>query len=133
MPFLVDSDLVIDYLDGIPAVVQLLETLAEEGIAISILTYMEVYEGLVRDPGQREPRLRAFLETVPLLEFSPAVARRCALLRHTLRTQNRQVDRRAIDLMIAATALVLNAQVVTRNATDYRDIPGLTLYSPPQG
>lgn len=131
MPFLLDSDLVIDYLNGTPAAVQLLELLAEEGIAISILTYMEVYQGLQRSPNpeQAEQTVRDFLEKVPLIEFSPAVARRCARLRESLRKEGRRVNQRAIDLMIAATALEHDLTLVTRNIQDYEDIPNLKIYA----
>ncbi len=41
MPYLVDTDLVIDHLATITEANQLLDTLAPEGKAISIITYME--------------------------------------------------------------------------------------------
>ena len=135
MPFLLDSDWVIDYLLDVPEALQLLDRLAGEGISISVLTYMEVYQGVIRSPrsGEAEQQLRAFLQNVPILTLSLAVARRCARLRDTLRRQGKNVNRRAIDLLIAATALELDVPVVTRNFSDYRDIPGLKLYTPPQG
>ena len=40
MPFLIDSTLVIDHLENVPGSSQCLEQLAEEGIAISIITYL---------------------------------------------------------------------------------------------
>ena len=46
MPYLKDSDWVINFLvqdsDALQLVEQLVEQLAQEGIAISIITYMEV-------------------------------------------------------------------------------------------
>jgi len=45
--YLVDSDWAEDYLAGKSAAVQLLDPLAEEGLAISIATYGEVYEGIL--------------------------------------------------------------------------------------
>jgi predicted nucleic acid-binding protein len=41
MPYLIDTDWVIDLLASVPEAVQLLDRLAQDGIAISIITYME--------------------------------------------------------------------------------------------
>ena len=47
MKYLVDSDWVADYLKGRAAAVSLLQSLAPDGFAISILTYGEIYEGIL--------------------------------------------------------------------------------------
>jgi tRNA(fMet)-specific endonuclease VapC len=129
MAYLIDSDWVIDYLAGIPEALGLLDRLADERIAISIVTYMEVYQGVERsdEPKEAERQLASFLESVPLLPISPAVARRCAGLRETLRRQGRRVNNRALDLLLAATAIEHNLTLVTRNVRDYADIPGLAI------
>jgi predicted nucleic acid-binding protein len=128
---LLDSNLVIPYLADDPATVPLVERLAPDGLAISIVTYMEVYEGILRgpDPARAQEQFAHFLSVVPILPFTLAVARRCALLREELKGRNRRVRDRALDLMIAATALEHDFQLVTRNLADYADIPGLVLYS----
>ena len=130
MPYLIDSDWVIDYLAGIPEGLHLLESLADEGIAISVLTYMEIYQGILRspEPEQVQEKLQDFLDAVPIISLSPAVARRCARLREELLNQGRRVNQRAIDLIIAATALEHNLILVARNTRDYRDISGLSTY-----
>ena len=130
MAYLIDSDWVIDYLAGVPEALELLDRLADERIAISIVTYMEVYQGVERsdEPKEAERQLASFLESVPLLPISPAVARRCASLRETLRRQGRRVNNRALDLLIAATAIEHNLTLVSRNVRDYADVPGLTTF-----
>jgi len=130
MAYLIDSDWVIDYLAGVPEALELLDRLADERIAISIVTYMEVYQGVERsdEPKEAERQLASFLESVPLLPISPAVARRCAGLRETLRRQGRRVNNRALDLLIAATAIEHNLTLVSRNVRDYADVPGLTTF-----
>lgn len=129
MAYLIDSDWVIDYLADAPKALELLERLAEEGIAISIITYMEVYQGVERsaNPEEAETKVNAFLQSVPLLPFSPTVARRCARLREALRRQGKRVNARALDLIIAATALEHDLTLITRNTEDYADVPGLKL------
>jgi len=130
MPYLIDTDQVIDHLTEQPAVVTLLNRLTEGGIAITMVTYMEVYEGIVRDPNPEAARARFdhFLVGVPILPFSEAVAQTCARLRHQLRSQGKRVNSRALDLVNAATAIHYSLIFVTRNLEDYDDIPDLQLY-----
>jgi predicted nucleic acid-binding protein len=130
--YLLDSNLVIPYLADDPATVPLVERLAPEGIAISIVTYMEVYQGALRspDPQLAQEELERFLAVVPILPLSPEVARRCAHLREELRGRGRRVRARALDLVIAATAVEHGLRLVTRNVADFEDIPELVLYAP---
>ncbi|MCC9076443.1 type II toxin-antitoxin system VapC family toxin [Litorilinea aerophila] len=131
MPYLIDSDWVIDHLSDVQDAAEPLSRLAAEGIAISIITYMEVYQGVIRspDPVQAQERFDALLEGIVVLPFSLSVARRCAQLRNHLKEQGKRVNARALDLIIAATALEYNLTLVTRNIADYDDIPDLELYT----
>ena len=130
MPYLIDTDLVIDHLANITEANRLLDKLAPEGIAISIITYMEVYQGVARSPSATEARakLQIFRRSVPVLPFSLLVAKRCALLREQLKTEQKRVKARALDLINAAIALEHDLTLVTRNVRDYQDIPDLHLY-----
>lgn len=56
MPYLVDTDWVIDHLANVPEAVRLLKSLAQDGIAISIITYMEVYQGVLRALAREKPK-----------------------------------------------------------------------------
>jgi predicted nucleic acid-binding protein len=107
MPYLVDSNLVIDHLAAVPEATKLLAKLAADGIVISIITYMEAFQGVVRSPRQKEAnaKFQGFTGNVLILPLSFAVAERCAHLRETLRSQKKRVNSRALDLIIAATAL----------------------------
>lgn len=126
MQFLIDSDWTIDYLDGLPAAVQLVRSLMPAGIAISIITYIEVFQGVIRmNTVAADQALEAMLTSTPVLPISLVVAQRVARLREFLQRQGRRMRSRALDLIIAATALEHNLTLVTRNVDDYRDIPGL--------
>lgn len=48
MRYLIDSNWVIDSLLDVQEAVELLDTLATDGFAVSILTYMETYQGTLR-------------------------------------------------------------------------------------
>src|SRR5918992_5540728 len=132
MPYLVDSNIIIDHLEDIPATSARLEQLALEGIAISIVTYMEAFQGVEQsaDPEKAREKFHAFLAGVLILPFSFAVAERCARLRKTLKSQNKRVNFRALDLLIAATALEYDLTLVTKNTDDFKDIPDLSLSQP---
>jgi predicted nucleic acid-binding protein len=131
MPYLIDSDILIDHLGGVSESTDLLMRLAPDGLAISTVTYMEVLQGCLRQPNLSESRskLDAFTASVPVIPVSVEVAERCAVLRETLRSRGRRVGARALDLLIAATALEHGLVLVTRNVHDYADIPDLRLES----
>lgn len=129
MAYLIDSDSVIGYLDGNYDALLLFERLALDGVSISIITYMEVRQGLLRATNrfQVEQHFATFLRGAPILPLSTAVADRCATLRELLRSQGKRVNSRALDLIIAATAIEHVLTLATRNLADYTDIPGLSL------
>ena len=130
MPSLLDSDRLIDALNQAPDVLELIDHLADNGLAISVITYMEIYQGVLRSPTpeQASNDLDFLLRNIPILPVTAPIARRCAGMRETLRQQGRPVRTRALDLLIAATALEHQLTLVTRNFEDYHDIPGLVLY-----
>ncbi len=134
MAYLIDTDIVLDHLAAVSAATELLDMLADStlyiSIYLSIITYMETYQGVLRSTHRQEAQeqFEAFVAVVSTLPLSEEVARRCAELRETLRAQGRRVRARALDLIIAATALENNLILVTRNTRDYADIPGLRLH-----
>jgi len=130
MPYLLDSNIIIPYLADAPATVPLVERLASQGIAISIITYLETWQGTLRspDPAAAQAQFDRLLSPVPVLPFSLASARRCAQLREDLARQGKRVRPRALDLIIAAIAIEHSYTLVTHNRKDYDDIPQLVLY-----
>src|SRR5918992_2532601 len=124
MPYLVDSNVVIDHLMDVPEASAILESLTTKGLAISIVTYMEAFQGIERSPDveQAREKFQAFTDGVLILPLSIAVAERCARLRETLRSQQKRVNSRALDLIIATTALEYDLILVTENLKDFKDI-----------
>ena len=66
MPYLVDSDLVILHLGDIPDVAELLDQLTSDGLAVSVISYMEAVEGLRRsaDPAAAQANRKQFFEGI---------------------------------------------------------------------
>jgi tRNA(fMet)-specific endonuclease VapC len=129
MRYLIDSDWFIDYLDEVPEAVTLVQSLASDGFAISIITYIEVCQGVFqRGSVAAEQQLAALLQIIPIVPVSIPVAERCGRTRARMQGQGRRIRARALDLIIAATALEHDLTLVTRNTDDYRDVPGIKIY-----
>ena len=130
MAFLIDSDWTADFLAGKPPAVALVQTLLPSGMAISVVAYVELMEGILGS--RRQPALQQgfaqFLQGVGIIDLDRAIADRAATIRLDLRRQERQVNERALDILIVATAIEHGLTLVTRNTRDYADIPGLRLY-----
>src|SRR4051794_2314888 len=96
-------------------------TSLETALPLAQLPTLEVFQGCISGPhpNAAQAGLQAFLAAVPIIPFENQVAERCAYLRADLKNINRRVNTRALDLAIAATALVHNLVLVTRNVRDY--------------
>lgn len=127
MAYLLDSDVVIYYTEAQPHTIAKVRGLMSPGVAMSVITLMEVLGGIAGNPRPllARQRVEQLARTIPLYPFREAEARRCAQMRQALQAQGRSVRARALDLMIAATALEHNLTLVTNNQADYRDLPGL--------
>lgn len=126
--YLVDTDVVASYLNGRPEAVTLLQHLLPQGLALSAISYSELYEGLIygREPAQQIAGFRRFLHGVRVLDVSRRVARQYGRVRGSLRQQGQLLP--APDLLIGATALAYDLVLVTRNVRHFQRIPGLRLY-----
>jgi tRNA(fMet)-specific endonuclease VapC len=131
MIYLADTDLVADYLNGQQAAVTLLTGLLSSGLAISLVTYGEIYDGIYggSNPRAAEQAFRQFLRSVRVIPLNRAIVREFARIRRLLRRQGMRIGDN--DIMIAATALHHNLQVVTRNSRHFGRVPGLKIYQHP--
>ena len=128
MTYLLDTDWVIDFLRGRIAAHQLPTSLRSGELAISLVTYGEIYDGIDQsaDPINAEVgflRLLRYLAIVPLDEAS---IRRFFQVRGELRRRGTPLE--DLDLIVAATALHHNLTLVTRNRRHFARVPNLTLY-----
>src|SRR5215216_4916055 len=127
--YLLDSDWIVDCLHGQASATQTLLELAADGLALSIITYGELYQGAyyARDPKTAIRGLRQFLRGKQLLPLTKGVVERFGIVRGTLpRSLQQQIG--DMDLLIAATALYHDLTLLTRNLRDIQHIPGLKLY-----
>ncbi len=123
MSFLLDTNVVIHLRDGDPVVSMKVAALARP-VLISIITGVELEGGVYRDPSQapiRRARLDAILRSLPALAFDDVAADAYRAIVASAGYSRRKL----LDRMIAAQALVHRATLVTRNPSDFTDIPAL--------
>jgi predicted nucleic acid-binding protein len=119
---LVDSTVAIDYLRAYPPAAELLERTFEEGesLAASEIVRFEVLAGA------RESelgRLDSFFAALNWIVVDERIARLAGWLSRRFRRSHAAID--APDYLIAATALALDAELLTTNVKHFPMLEGL--------
>lgn len=118
---LLDTSVVIDFLrDAPPAVAAVTAAHAAGGLAASEITRFEVLSGMW---AEEEDETEAFLALLDVHPVDERVARRAAELAQRHRAANRGIEDG--DYLIAATALELDATLMTTNVRHFPMFPGL--------
>jgi tRNA(fMet)-specific endonuclease VapC len=127
--YLIDTDWVIDHLNQIDAVVSRLTALRPEGLAISVISLAELYEGVFgsHDPEESERALDAFLEDVTVLGIDEEIGKLFGRERARLRRQGTLPG--DFDLLIGVTALRHNLTVLTNNRRHFELVEGIQIES----
>lgn len=116
----VDSDIVIDLLRQRNYARQLMRRWAGQGLlAVSVLTHLEVYQGM---RASEEDATNTFFDSLESIEVSAAIAQRAGKLLHGLRSRGITIG--IADAIIAATALEMGLPLLTNNVAHY-PFPGL--------
>lgn len=116
MKYLVDTDWVIDHLSGKEKVTKKLEELAPQGLALSIVSLAELYEGVYysRDPIQSERVLREFLTPdLTVVGVDEEICKIFGRERGRLRRRGKSIG--DFDLLIASTCLRYGLTLLTNN------------------
>jgi len=119
---LLDTTVAVDHLRGDEAAVRLLRGIVEsdEPLAASEVVRFELAAG-VRD--DELPALEQFFAAVSWVAVGEAVARAAGELARTYRRANSGID--DADYLIGATALLLDAELLTTNVRYFPMLPGL--------
>lgn len=99
--------------------------IATRGLAIASVTRIEVlgHPGFSEMSDESKQRLRDLLSSLDNLALSDDIIERLIALR--------QLRRMGLaDAIVAATALVHNMELATRNISDFKNISGLRLHNP---
>lgn len=125
MTHVLDTNIAIHLRDGDPVVTAKVAAL-EGAVLLSIISRVELEGGVYREPteaGVRRARLDVMLDALPVLDFDREAADAYRMIVEAAGYSRRKI----LDRMIAAQALTHRATLVTRNAADFQDIPGLVL------
>ncbi|PRR70508.1 type II toxin-antitoxin system VapC family toxin [Neomoorella humiferrea] len=124
--YLVDTDWAVFYLRGKEPFVTTLKEYRQKGLAISVVTIAELYEGVFRSakPEEKERSLRDFLKGISIINVSPPIAHLFGQRRAELHKQGLTIS--DFDLLIGCTAIFFNLTLLTNNKKHYEKIPGLT-------
>ena len=117
MKAVIDSDILIDYLQGNPKASQELDRYSQ--LEISIISWMEVIVGA--ESAEEESACREFLSRFTIHQPSMEIAMEAVAIRKRLKL-------RLPDAIVWATARDHNCLLVTRNAKDFpRNDPGIRI------
>lgn len=124
-----DTSFVIDLLHAEPAAVDYLELVekSNQPEKISAVTVLELYEAVpqLNVPENRQQRILDVLDTRQTVPADETVMRKAGKLSGELLARGEEIDRE--DCIIAATALLTDEPVVTRNVAHFSRIDHLAV------
>jgi len=130
MSYLIDTDWVIDHLNNVESITRRLYELAPEGLALSVISLGELYEGVYysRNPEESEASLQRFLNReLTLLGIDEDTCKLFGRERGRLRIIGQRMG--DMDLMIAATALQYDLTLLSNNRRHFNRIEELCIES----
>jgi predicted nucleic acid-binding protein len=132
LKYLVDTDWIIDHLNGIESVSKKLEKFAPEGLCTSIISVAELYEGVYGSKNYEASlnALETFLEGITVLSLDQDVCKTFGKERNSLRKQGKIIG--DFDLLIASICLRHNLILLTNNKSHFERIDSLKIISLPK-
>jgi predicted nucleic acid-binding protein len=127
LKYLIDTDWIIDHLNGVETITIKLEKLASSGICTSIISVAELYEGVYgsKDYNASLEILETFLEGITVLSIDHEVCKIFGRERNKLRKQGNIIG--DFDILIASICLKHNLILLTNNKKHFEKINALTI------
>lgn len=123
-PYLIDTNIIIDYFENrLPAnsIIWLEQKIDDDTCSISIINRIELFS--FKAPLEDQAKLLDFTDRCSLIRLTDEIAEQTALIRQSIKIK-------LPDAVIAATAIVHDLTLITRNTDDFKNIPGLTVLNP---
>jgi tRNA(fMet)-specific endonuclease VapC len=127
--YLIDTDWVIDHLNGRGPATARLRELESQGLAVSVITVAELWEGVLfsRDRKRAEPMLREFVDNTVVVGMDKETCQRFGQIRGALRQAGKLIA--DFDIVIGVTALEHDLTLLTNNRRHFENIQGLRIES----
>jgi tRNA(fMet)-specific endonuclease VapC len=125
---MLDTDICIYLLNGrAPGIERQLRDLPRKGIGTSAITAAELHYGALHSahPKRNLERVRDFLAPLRRVPFGDEAAEQFGLVKQALSRRGKLIG--PLDLLIAATALSIGAQLVTNNKSEFKRVPSLRI------
>jgi tRNA(fMet)-specific endonuclease VapC len=125
--YVLDTNTLIYYFKGQGQVAQNLTSIASEEIVIPTIVLFELEVGIAKatSPSKRIQQLQQLLSRIHLAPFDRDAAIAAATIRAQLEQKGNPIG--SIDVLIAGTALALQATLVTHNVREFSRVPGLEI------
>ena len=127
MKYLVDTDWAIHYLRGEERVIKKLLSLKGEGLAMSVISLAELYQGVYRssDPASNEKVLKDFLSGILVLGIDEEICKIFGQEKERLRKRGKLIG--DFDLLIASTCLHHGLTLLTDNLKHFEMVKNLKI------
>ena len=127
--FVLDTNTLIYFFKDMGRVRENMRAAKPEEICIPTVVLYELRVGLAKSasPQQRIQKLERILETSQVATFDAKAATVSALIRANLEKNGTPIG--PVDVLIAGTAMSLNATLVTRNIGEFSRVIGLDIVS----
>ena len=124
MIYLLDTNAIIDYLSSSmpPNAMAAMHKIVNDGFFISVITRIEVL-GFSSGDAAVDANTAAFVSLATGFELTGEIVQQTIDMKRVKKIKTP-------DGIIAATALVYNLPLLTRNTKDFKNIPGLTVVDP---
>lgn len=125
--YLLDTNILIDFMDGVPAVIEHVLRVGTQQCCISVISLHELYFGAYLAKEKKEEYFDKEIQKInKLLEYFTVLSldttgEAYARIKHTLRKQGKPVDE--FDMVIAGHALNKGLTVVTDNIKHFENMP----------
>ena len=130
MIYLVDTDVIIDFLKNQKPAIDLFNKINSELIKISVITFLEIEYGIKKSyhPEKKKEEFINFMSefSIEIIAISPTIAEEFVKLKINLEKKRQPLA--DFDLFIAATAIANNLSLVTRNIKHFKRIKDLKLH-----
>ncbi|WP_414527057.1 type II toxin-antitoxin system VapC family toxin [Nodularia chucula] len=125
--YVLDTNTLIYYFKGQGQVAQNLANVSAQEIIVPTIVLFELQVGIAKStsPGKRSQQLQQLVSRVKLVAFDRDAALAAATIRAELEKQGTPIGQ--IDVLIAGTAVALEAILITHNLKEFSRVPGLAI------